>query len=1098
MESNFCIINKKLDAFIKKYYLFKIVKGVFLLLGLYIFVLSIEAVIEYFNYLTINTKKIIFYFSNIFFLFLLLYYIVSPLLSLLQLKKSISKSKAAFIISNYFPDIKDKLLNTLELNNQQENSDNSELLIASINQKSKDLTPVPFRNAINFNHIKRNLLFFGLSAFIVFIIMAFNPNVLTEGTSRLIDLDRQYEPEAPFTFLLNNEDLVCEKGKDFVVELSVNGEYIPSNIYIEFGGNKFLMNKKKEFGKYNFKIRNLNNSLSFNFHADDFYSRTYSIEVLPAPVLKSFKLDIFPPSYTGFESKSYINAGDITVPFGTIIKWNFNTSHVDDVYILYNKDTSFIRVKNNFAISTKQILENTKYNVCLKNENFSSENELEYMINVIPDNFPEIDLKIVTDSIINGAFYYMISIKDDYGFKDLNFVKEIVSEDSIVKKEKISLNINQSKLQDVFYYFNFNELKLSNGNYCEYYFEIRDNDYVSGFKKASTKRSIYKPLDIDEIRTELKNQQEKTNAALTKSKEITSDIQKEIEEFRRKELSGEVTQWEKQEFLKNIMEKQKKIDDLVKDLLENNKQKNALNNQFHKEQEQILEKQKQIQKILDEILDEELKQLLDEIQKLSEKFNENQFEKAKEKLNLNYKNLNKNLERSLELLKRFQVEENVMNLSDDLEKLSKEEKDLSEKKVNRNSKEEHIKKQSELNDQFKKLKENFKETQEDNQELKSPFQMNNFEKDFQDIDNSMDELKQNMNNNSNKKNSKQQKEISEKLEQLSKKMQKMFSEMESQSLQINIENLRQLLDNLSIFSFNQEETYNNLKGNMTNSPKFPKIINQQNDIKKDFSIINDSLTSIAEQIPQMGQMILKEAETLASNLDEATSEIEERYRRNGLKFQRHVINNTNTLALYLDELLDQLNSQMQNSGNGKGKPMPQQSMQNLKKQQQKMKNELQKLLEQMKKEGGMKPGSEGNKQIVKTLAEQEIFEKMLKELQKGEGVGNEGLKKLDEIKKILDQNIEDLINKNITPELIRRNERIKTRLLEAEKSEREREKEKKRESKEGRKKEFEIPEELKEEMIKNKNYKETLQKNNLNMKQYYENITNEYFHKIND
>ncbi len=189
---------------------------------------------------------------------------------------------------------------------------------------------------------------------------------------------------------------------------------------------------------------------------------------------------------------------------------------------------------------------------------------------------------------------------------------------------------------------------------------------------------------------------------------------------------------------------------------------------------------------------------------------------------------------------------------------------------------------------------------------------------------------------------------------------------------------------------------------------------------------------------------------------------------------------------------------MQNSGSGKGKPMPQEGMQSLKKQQQKLKDELEQLLEQMKKEGGKKPGGEMSNQIVKTLAEQEIFNKMLQDMQNGKSISPEGEQKLKEIKKLSDKNIDDLINRNITPELFRRNERIKTRLLEAEKSQRERELEKKRESKKGEKKDLVVPEELKESLKKNENYKETLQKNNLNMKKYYENLSKEYFRIINE
>ena len=119
-------------------------------------------------------------------------------------------------------------------------------------------------------------------------------------------------------------------------------------------------------------------------------------------------------------------------------------------------------------------------------------------------------------------------------------------------------------------------------------------------------------------------------------------------------------------------------------------------------------------------------------------------------------------------------------------------------------------------------------------------------------------------------------------------------------------------------------------------------------------------------------------------------------------------------------------------------------------------------------------------------------------MQKGKGINPETDKKLKEIKQLSDKNIDELINKKISPELFNRNQKILTRLLEAEKSEREREQEKKRESKEGKKDDLFVPEELKEMIKKDKKYKESLQKNNLNLKNYYQNLSDEYLRNINN
>ncbi len=1098
---SFAIIVEKLEAFIKKYYFFKISRGIFFVLGFYVFAILFESFIEYFNYMNVPAKTILFYLSILFFVVLLVYFIILPLLSLLRLRKHLSYQEAAKLISKHFPDIKDKLLNVLELHqlgNKGAKSD--ELLLASIAQRTDALSPLPFKNAVNFRHIKRNLLFFVSSVIVLVFISAFTPKVLTDGTSRLIDYKKYYQPEAPFQFVLLNNDLICEKGKNFTIELKVTGEYIPQDMFIKIGDNQFLMNSTKKVGYFNFELRNINNSVPFEFFADEYNSREYLIKVLPAPVLKSFFIDIRPPAYTGEEVRRVLNAGDITIPFGTDIQWNFSTLNVNKINIVYSTDTVTVNSDNNSFKSTRRILKNTNYSILFANENFVTDNDLRYTINVIPDNFPEIELKQVEDSLKVGAYYFMISVKDDYGFNDLKFVMKTISEDSAVTKkiEKISFN-KSNNIQNVFYYYDFTDVDLlGDDSHIEYYFEVSDNDYISGFKKSRTPAKIFKPLDKEEVRKSIDEFESVSDDAISKSKELTKDIQKEIENFKRKELRGEVNQWEKENFLKNILEKQQKLEDFVKKVAENNQKKNSLNNQFYDQQKDIVEKQEQIQKLLDEIMDDDLKDLLKQIEELSKKLDDKKFENVQDKLDLSYKNLDEKLDRSLELLKRYKVEEEVMHLSEDLDKLSKEQKDIADEKINNKTKDQINEKQKKLQEDFKDLKEDFTKTQDQNKELKSPYKLEKFDEEFENVEKQMQELEQNFDKNSKKKNNQQQQQISKDMKQLSEKMQGMFNQMNMQSLNMNMQDLRQLIDNLTTFSFNQEDNYNNLTKNFTNSPQFPAIVTMQDKIKKDYALIEDSLTSLSKRIPQMGQMITKESDALKYDLEKTNKEIEERHRRNVLRLQRQILNSANTLALYLDELMEQMENQMQNSGSGKGQPMPQQAMQNLKKQQESLKKELEQLLEQMKQQGGKKPGGEMNKQIVKTLAEQEIFNKMLQDLQNGKNISPEVERKLREIKKLSENNIEDLINKNITPQLIHRNERIKTRLLEAEKSEREREKEKKRESKRGVKKDQEVPEELKEYLKKNKNYKESLRKNSLNMKKYYEKLSKDYFRIINE
>ena len=76
---------------------------------------------------------------------------------LIGLQKGISFKEASKIIGNHFPEVQDKLLNVLQL---KENTNQTDLLLASIAQKSKELQPIPFAKAINFGKNKKYIPYF--------------------------------------------------------------------------------------------------------------------------------------------------------------------------------------------------------------------------------------------------------------------------------------------------------------------------------------------------------------------------------------------------------------------------------------------------------------------------------------------------------------------------------------------------------------------------------------------------------------------------------------------------------------------------------------------------------------------------------------------------------------------------------------------------------------------------------------------------------------------------------------------------------------------------------------------------------------------------
>ena len=149
--SEFKIIEKKLHQFTRKFYTSELIKGGILFFSLGFLYLFFTLFIEYFLWLKPTARTGLFGLFLLVELFLLIRFICIPIFKLFGLRKGISLEDSSKIIGNHFPEVSDKLLNVLQL---KKNTNQSDLLLASINQKSKELQPIPFVKAVDFKQNK--------------------------------------------------------------------------------------------------------------------------------------------------------------------------------------------------------------------------------------------------------------------------------------------------------------------------------------------------------------------------------------------------------------------------------------------------------------------------------------------------------------------------------------------------------------------------------------------------------------------------------------------------------------------------------------------------------------------------------------------------------------------------------------------------------------------------------------------------------------------------------------------------------------------------------------------------------------------------------
>ncbi|RYF98046.1 MAG: hypothetical protein EOO07_38720, partial [Chitinophagaceae bacterium] len=244
MADNYAILLSKINEFKQKFYLNKLLRGLIYTTGMVLALYLLLFVSVYYARPEVTTKTFLFIFFVTASLFALFFLVIMPLMAYLKLGKTISAEEAATFIGNHFTSVKDKLLNTLQLQSLATLSpENNALIMAGIDQKIVELRPIPFTNAINLHDNRKYFKYFFIPLGIIILIGIIWPAVLREGSYSFIKFNKEILPVAPFNFELKNKTLTVTQGDDLTLNLLISGDQIPQDVYLEDGQNSYKAEK---------------------------------------------------------------------------------------------------------------------------------------------------------------------------------------------------------------------------------------------------------------------------------------------------------------------------------------------------------------------------------------------------------------------------------------------------------------------------------------------------------------------------------------------------------------------------------------------------------------------------------------------------------------------------------------------------------------------------------------------------------------------------------------------------------------------------------------------------------------------------------------
>lgn len=910
----FSKIIDKLNRFTKRYYTRVLLKGILLFLSLGLLFMLIILGVEYLLWLGSNGRLILLVLFIAIESFLLFQYILMPLFYLFRLKKGISNKQASVLIGKHFPEVGDKLYNLLEL---ADDPAQSELLLASIDQRSENLKSIPFTKAINYKegliygkYLLIPLLLFGA------LWLTGNLNSFLGSYDRVVNYKMAYEPPAPFQFKILNNTLTVLENDPLNIQVTTEGKIRPLEVYMVLDGREILLKTKN--GVHSYNLNAPLRSSEFYFISNGIKSPIYNLTALKTPVIQSFDMLLEFPKYLNKADELVKSGGNATIPEGTKINWRITGANINTI-LLKTKDTSIqFAIKGRNHLLSKKIYQDLSYTLSTSNSNVKNYEALDYNVAVIRDAHPSIIVEEVKDSLNPNISFFIGEASDDYSISSIALV--CYPQNNLKKKQLVKLPTSNSNF-DQFYYTFPSGLNLEAGQNYDFYFQVTDNDAIH--KGKSTKSKIFS--------TTVLNANQLNNKELENQQEIIRNMDKSLSNFKnQREKLGEINKEQKEKSSLNFNDKNQ-----ISDFLQKQQQQEKLMQKFSKQLNDNLEKTGQdneMNKLLQERLERQEieakknEKLLEELNKIADKIDKEELAERLEQLAKKQQNSERNLEQLLELTKRYYVTEKASQLAKDLEDIAKKQEALSKISKEATTPES----QDLLNKDFKELANDLEELQKDNKALKKPIALdidtNKKEEIKKDQNDALEELKRSIGadqspgseekERSENNASKKQKAASDKMQQMSEALQQSSSSSGGGStITEDAEMLRQILDNLIVFSFKQEKLYEKLEKLDIDVAQSSKIIRDQQELKNLFAHVDDSLFALSLRVVDLTEIVNEQITEVYYNMDKALDNLAESRTYQSLSSQQYVLTASNTLADILANILSNMQQSMQ-SGKG--------------------------------------------------------------------------------------------------------------------------------------------------------------------------------------
>jgi hypothetical protein len=561
-----------------------------------------------------------------------------------------------------------------------------ELIEATQQQALGQAAAVDFGAVVSFNPLWQTGRYFLSAAALAAVMLLVSPGLFGYAFEVFSQPTTRVAPPVAYRVAAYPESSEWIKYRDIRIGGVVVGERIPERAFIHHrsaggswqvskidlsvvGRTRLSIGDSLDFG---ITLRQVNRSFDFFIEAGELTTEMHSIDVVDRPRVSGIKLSVFYPAYTGLPPSQVDEMnGSFSAVIGSRVSLQVATNLPVETADLVFDDSSRTRLKidGKSAQGSLVVTASHAYRIeLLDHLGETNPDPIEYYITAVPDAFPSIDVVRPGYDVNLGdemILPLLVRIYDDYGFSSL-VLKYSIHTQGQASDEHVAVLHFSDKIKtegDIEFNWDMDRLDLFPGDWVSYYFEVADNDAVSGPKITASRSYIARVPSLDEIVAQTERESiERINKAedlVRTGKDLARRLKEAARKLDAQQQSSQTSDWQNQKELESISDQNaemlKSVEKMAEDM-EKSLERLQENSLMSRE---IIEKLEEIQKLFQEVATAEMWEAQRKLMEALRQMDPEQLQKAMQEAQLSQEELIERLERTLALLKRMQAEQKM-------------------------------------------------------------------------------------------------------------------------------------------------------------------------------------------------------------------------------------------------------------------------------------------------------------------------------------------------------------------------------------------------------------------------------------------------------